>query len=37
MTSQTPGRSAAQTQTPLHRLVDLLDLERIEVDIFRGR
>jgi len=37
VTSQTPGRSAAQTQTPLHRLVDLLDLERIEVDIFRGR
>jgi len=36
VTSQTPGLSAAQTQTPLHRLVDLLDLERIEVDIFRG-
>ena len=27
----------AQGQTPLDRLVDLLDLERIEVDIFRGK
>ena len=28
---------AASGETPLERLVDLLDLERIETDIFRGR
>jgi acyl-CoA thioesterase-2 len=29
--------ASAQGRTPLDRLVDLLDLERIEVDIFRGK
>src|SRR4028118_1635294 len=29
--------SPLQGETPLEKLVDLLDLERIEVDIFRGK